>query len=76
MLVATRWSPITLASDTGFTDFDGFDTWLRADPVHRAGSRAGWVAQQERVVHDVITAAGHTIQLTLRQPNYSGGNRG
>jgi len=32
--------------------------------------------QQERVVHDVITAAGHTIQLTLRQPNYSGGNRG
>ena len=37
----------------------------------------GWVGQQqERVVHDVITAAGQTIQLTLRQPNYSGGNRG
>jgi len=50
----------------GFTDFDGFDTWLRADPVNRDDSLL-LLADPPRAgnLHDVVTAAGHTIQLTL-----------
>jgi endonuclease YncB( thermonuclease family) len=50
----------------GFTDFDGFDTWLRADPVNRDDALL-LLADPPRPgnLHDVITAAGHTIQLTV-----------
>lgn len=50
----------------GFTDFDGFDTWLRADPVNRDDALL-LLADPPRPgnLHDVITAAGHTVQLTV-----------
>ena len=50
----------------GFTDFDGFDTWLRADPVNRDDALL-LLADPARPgnLHDVITAAGHTVQLTV-----------
>jgi len=50
----------------GFTDFDGFDTWLRADPVNRDDALL-LLADPARPgnLHDVITAAGHTVQRTV-----------
>jgi hypothetical protein len=50
----------------GFTDFDGFDTWLRADPVNRDDALL-LLADPARPgnLHDVITATGHTVQLTV-----------
>ncbi|WP_459803647.1 lamin tail domain-containing protein [Herbidospora sp. RD11066] len=49
----------------GFTTFDQFDTWLRADPVHR--DDAVWlIEKQERGnLHDVVRAGGTTIELTV-----------
>nr|WP_245653318.1 lamin tail domain-containing protein [Herbidospora sakaeratensis] len=49
----------------GFPDFDQFDTWLRADPVHR--DDAIWlIGRQERGnLHDVVRASGDQIELTV-----------
>jgi endonuclease YncB( thermonuclease family) len=48
----------------GFTDFDGFDAWLRADPVHR-DDEIFLIRRLERGnLHDVVRGAGPTIQLT------------
>ena len=49
----------------GFTDFDGFDAWLRADPVNR-DDELFLIRQLERGnLHDVVRGAGHQIQLTM-----------
>jgi hypothetical protein len=48
----------------GFTDFDGFDGWLRADPVHR-DDQLFLIKKLERGnLHDVVRASGHQIRLT------------
>jgi hypothetical protein len=49
----------------GFTDFDHFDSWLRADPVHRDDALFLLDRLEAGNMHDVITAAGQAIQLTL-----------
>ncbi|TMR18079.1 lamin tail domain-containing protein [Nonomuraea zeae] len=49
----------------GFTDFDGFDAWLRADPVHR-DDELFLIRQLERGnLHDVVRGAGQQLQLTM-----------
>ncbi|MEV0235276.1 lamin tail domain-containing protein [Nonomuraea sp. NPDC050786] len=49
----------------GFTDFDGFDAWLRADPVNR-DDEVFLLGKLERGnLHDVIKGAGQQIRLTL-----------
>ena len=45
----------------GFTDFDGFDSWLRADPVHRDGALFLLETAEHGNMHDVVSAAGHEI---------------
>ncbi|MEV1174502.1 lamin tail domain-containing protein [Nonomuraea sp. NPDC049784] len=48
----------------GFTDFDGFDAWLRADRVNR-DDEVFLLGKLERGnLHDVIKGAGQQIQLT------------
>ena len=49
----------------GHTDFDGFDTWLRADPVHRDDTLFLLDRLEPGNMHDVIHAAGQRIQLTV-----------
>ena len=48
----------------GFGDFDGFDTWLRADPVHRDDEIFLLQRLERGNLHDVIRAAGDRVQLT------------
>ncbi|MEV4115188.1 lamin tail domain-containing protein [Nonomuraea sp. NPDC049695] len=49
----------------GFTDFDGFDAWLRADPVNR-DDEVFLLGKLERGnLHDVIKGAGQQIRLTV-----------
>jgi hypothetical protein len=48
----------------GFTDFDGFDAWLRADPVHRDDELFLLDKLESGNMHDVVHGAGHQIQLT------------
>jgi endonuclease YncB( thermonuclease family) len=49
---------------TGAADLDGFDAWLRADPVNR-DDRVLLLATNERGnLHDVIHASGHQIRMT------------
>jgi endonuclease YncB( thermonuclease family) len=51
---------------TGATDLDGFDAWLRADPVNRDDEL--FLLDPDKLersnLHDVIRASGHQIQLT------------
>jgi endonuclease YncB( thermonuclease family) len=55
----------------GFGDFDGFDAWLRADPVNRDDAILLLDQPQEHAnLHDVIRASGHTIQLTRRPEQF------
>jgi Lamin Tail Domain len=49
----------------GFTDFDGFDAWLRADPVDRDDALFLLDRLEPGNMHDVIRGAGAEIQLTL-----------
>jgi hypothetical protein len=49
---------------TGFSDLDGFDAWLRADPVHRDDVLFLLDRLEPGNMHDVISAAGQSIQLT------------
>ncbi|SDH03955.1 lamin tail domain-containing protein [Nonomuraea jiangxiensis] len=48
----------------GFTDFDGFDAWLRADAVNR-DDELFLIGKLERGnLHDVVKGAGRQLQLT------------
>ena len=49
----------------GHADFDGFDAWLRADPVHRDDELFLLDKQERGNMHDVVRGAGQTIQLTV-----------
>jgi endonuclease YncB( thermonuclease family) len=49
----------------GFTDFDGFDAWLRADPVHRDDALFLLDRLEPGNMHDVVRGAGQQIQLTV-----------
>jgi Lamin Tail Domain len=49
----------------GFTDFDGFDAWLRADPVHRDDELFLLDRLEPGNIHDVVSGAGGQIQLTV-----------
>ncbi len=44
----------------GFTNFDGFDAWLRADPVNRDDELFLLGPLERGNMHDVITATGHS----------------
>ncbi|WP_043627634.1 lamin tail domain-containing protein [Nonomuraea candida] len=48
----------------GFTDFDGFDGWLRADPVNRDDELFLIPTLERGNLHDVVRGAGQQIQLT------------
>jgi endonuclease YncB( thermonuclease family) len=49
----------------GFPDFDGFDTWLRADPKDRDDELFLLDRGEHGNMHDVVRGAGQTIQLTV-----------
>ncbi|GAA3674608.1 hypothetical protein GCM10022224_043590 [Nonomuraea antimicrobica] len=49
----------------GFTDFDGFDAWLRADPVNRDDELFLIPRLERGNLHDVVRASGQQIQLTM-----------
>lgn len=49
----------------GFTDFDGVDAWLRADPVNRDDELFLLERLERGNMHDVIRAAGQQVQLTV-----------
>jgi len=48
---------------TGFANFDGFDAWLRADPVHRDDQLFLLDRLERGNLHDVVRGTGQTIQL-------------
>ncbi|SHN46205.1 lamin tail domain-containing protein [Cryptosporangium aurantiacum] len=49
----------------GFPDFDGFDAWLRADPVNRDDEVLLLSTAERSNLHDVVTASGSRVQLTV-----------
>jgi endonuclease YncB( thermonuclease family) len=49
----------------GFTDFDGFDAWLRADPIDRDDELFLLDRLEHGNMHDVVHGAGEQIQLTV-----------
>ncbi|RSN12585.1 hypothetical protein DMB42_10290 [Nonomuraea sp. WAC 01424] len=49
---------------TGASDLDGFDAWLRADPVNRDDAVFLLDKLEHGNLHDVIRASGTRIQLT------------
>jgi len=49
----------------GFVDFNGFDAWLRADPVNRDDEVFLLDRLERGNLHDVIRGVGQTIQLTV-----------
>ncbi|MEV0614074.1 lamin tail domain-containing protein [Nonomuraea sp. NPDC050404] len=49
----------------GFVNFDGFDGWLRADPVNRDDELFLIPKLERGNLHDVVKAAGQQIQLTM-----------
>jgi len=50
---------------TGATTFDGFDAWLRADPVNRDDELFLLDRLERGNLHDVVTATGRRVQLTV-----------
>jgi endonuclease YncB( thermonuclease family) len=48
----------------GFTGFDGFDAWLRADPIDRDDELFLLDRLESANLHDVIRAGGDSVQLT------------
>jgi hypothetical protein len=52
-----------LAAGSG--DFDGFDAWLRADPVHRDDQLFLLNRLEPGNIHDVVHGSGDTLQLTV-----------
>ncbi|MDF5755778.1 lamin tail domain-containing protein [Spongiactinospora sp. TRM90649] len=57
-----RIVPYLAAGNTGF---DGFDAWLRADPVHRDDELFLLDRLERGNIHDVVRASGQRIQLTV-----------
>ena len=49
----------------GSAGFDGFDAWLRADPVDRDDALFLLDRAQRGNLHDVVVAAGDSVQLTV-----------
>jgi hypothetical protein len=49
----------------GHTSFDGFDAWLRQDPVHRDDQIFLLTTGEHGNLHDVVVGAGEHIQLTV-----------
>jgi endonuclease YncB( thermonuclease family) len=49
----------------GFPDFDGFDGWLRADPVNRDDALFLLDRLEPGNVHDVVSASGDSVALTV-----------
>lgn len=49
----------------GFTAFDAFDAWLRADPVHRDDQLFLLDTLERGNLHDVVRAGGSQLQLTV-----------
>jgi hypothetical protein len=49
----------------GFPDFDSFDGWLRADPVHRDDELFLLERLERGNMHDVVRGIGQQIQLTV-----------
>ena len=49
----------------GFANFDGFDGWLRADPVDRDDELFLLDRLERGNLHDIVHAAGDTIQMTV-----------
>jgi hypothetical protein len=50
---------------SGFPDFDGFDAWLRADPVNRDDELFLLDKLERGNLHDVVRGIGPQIQLTV-----------
>jgi endonuclease YncB( thermonuclease family) len=50
---------------SGFTDFNGFDAWLRADPVNRDDELFLLDKLERGNMHDVVRGVGQQIQLTV-----------
>ena len=48
----------------GAGSFDGFDAWLRADPVNRDDQIVLTGRTEPTRLHDVVAAAGDHVQLT------------
>ena len=49
----------------GFPDFDSFDAWLRADPVHRDDELFLIDRLERGNMHDVVRGVGQQIRLTV-----------
>jgi endonuclease YncB( thermonuclease family) len=49
----------------GFSDFDAFDAWLRADPTDRDDALFLLDRLERGNLHDVVRARGQTVQLTV-----------
>jgi hypothetical protein len=50
---------------SGFPDFDSFDAWLRADPVHRDDELFLIDKMEQGNMHNVVRGVGQQIQLTV-----------
>jgi Lamin Tail Domain len=50
---------------SGFSDFNSFDSWLRADPVHRDDELFRIDTLERANMHDVVHGVGQQIQLTV-----------
>jgi hypothetical protein len=50
---------------SGFADFDGFDAWLRADPINRDDELFLLDKLERGNMHDVVHGTGQQIQLTV-----------
>jgi hypothetical protein len=49
---------------TGATGLDGFDSWLRADPVNRDDALFFLDRGESGNLHDLVVASGHRVHLT------------
>jgi hypothetical protein len=49
----------------GFMNFDGFDAWLRADPINRDDELFLLDRLETGNMHDVVHGAGQQIQLVV-----------
>jgi Lamin Tail Domain len=50
---------------SGFPNFDSFDAWLRADPIHRDDELFLIDTLERANMHDVVHGVGQQIQLTV-----------
>ncbi len=50
---------------SGFSDFDGFDAWSRADPVNHDDELFLLDKLERGNLHDVVRGIGHQIQLMV-----------